>query len=105
MQENANRNILSCIKIKNVEYPIKMLSSNSDNTITIKDLYKKTNIDEHSFVMDRVFATNESPEDTFRYIYKNSISKAFDGINCALFTLGVDGGGKNYTLMGDPIKS
>ena len=101
MQENANKNILSCVRIKNVEYPIKMLSTQSNSQITIKDLYKKTNVDEYSFDFDRIFETTDSLDDCFRFIYKNCLAKAFDGINCSVVTLGVDGSGKTYTLLGD----
>lgn len=101
MQENANKNILSCVRVKNVEYPIKMIICPSESQITIKDLYRKTNIDEYTFEFDRVFESGHSLDDSFRYIYKNALSKTFDGVNCSVVSMGVDGSGKTYTLFGD----
>lgn len=104
MQENANKNILSCVKVKNVEYAIKLLNFQSDTQVTIKDLYKKTSVDEYTFEFDRVFESKATIDDCFRYAYKNCVSKAFDGINCAVVAMGVDGSGKHHTLFGDLSK-
>lgn len=101
MQETSNRSIYSCIKIKPVDYPIKMLSTNEDNLIKIKDLYNKTNIEEHVFQYDRVFSISNTNEDTYRYAAKTCISKIFDNINCCVIALGVSGSGKTYSLFGD----
>lgn len=104
MQENANKNVLSCVRVKNVEYPIKMLAFPSESHITVKDIYRKTNVDEYTFEYDRVFEHGHSLDAMFRYVYKNSLSKAFDGINCSVISMGVDGSGKTYTLFGDYTK-
>lgn len=101
MQETINRNIYSCVKIKPVDYPIKMLSSDGDTNITIRDLYNKTNVEEHSFNFDRVFDVANSNQDTFRYACRNCISKVFDNVNCCIVALGVNGSGKTYSLFGD----
>lgn len=104
MQENANKNILSYVRIKNVEYPIKMLVCQSDTQLTVKDLYKKTNVEEYTFEFDRIFESQQPLTDCFQSVYKDCLSKAFDGINCAVVAMGVDGSGKTYSLLGDYTK-
>jgi hypothetical protein len=104
MQENANKNILSCVRIKNVEYTSNLLACQSESQITIKDVYKKTSVDEYTFEFDRIFDSRQTIDDCYKYLSKNCLSKAFEGINCAVVALGVDGSGKTYTLFGDYSK-
>lgn len=96
-----NKNIFSAAKIKPVEYNIRMLESNTPTHIKIKDLYKKTDLDEHNFYYDRIFTNKNNAQDIFQFAYKKTISKAFDGINTSFLTLGVNGSGKSRLLFGE----
>lgn len=103
--EGANKNINSFVRIKHVDYEIKMLFTDGDREVTIKDCYKKTPVDEQSFTFDKVYNENSTNNEIFDYTYKNIISKAFDNINCAMVCSGVNGSGKSYTLFGDDFRT
>lgn len=103
-QEASNKNIYSIVRIKHVQYKIKMLKAENQKEVIIKDLYKKTNVDEQSFVFDHVFDQDACNKDIYDYTYKNIMSKAFDNINCCMISLGVNGSGKQFTLFGDDFR-
>jgi hypothetical protein len=87
-----------------VDYVIKMLSTDGNREIVIKDLYKKTSVEEQSFTFDKIYDESTSNQDIFEHTYKNIISKAFDNINCCMVAMGVNGSGKGFTLFGDDFK-
>lgn len=103
-QADSNKNIHSLVRIKHVDYVIKMLSTDGNREIVIKDLYKKTSVDEQSFTFDKIYDENTSNQEIFEHTYKNIISKAFDNINCCMVAMGVNGSGKGFTLFGDDFK-
>ena len=104
MLEKINRNIFTGVKIKPVDYPIRMLQVEDEQSITIKDLYKKTQVDELTFTFDRVFGASDHNEDIARFCHKNCISRVFDNQNCCVMTSGVNSSGKSYALFGSYIK-
>lgn len=102
--EKINRNIFTCVKIKPVDYDIKMLESEDDQVLKIRDRYKKTGISEHTFEFDRVFDSKASTQDLSRFSIKNCIWRALEGHNCCVVSSGVNGSGKSFSLYGDYSK-
>ena len=82
---------------------MKMFVTDGDRKITIKDMYNKTNVDEHSFSFDRVFDFSQGTEDTYRFAVDHVLNRAFDALNsnCCVIAQGVNGSGKSYSLFGD----
>lgn len=80
-----------------------MFVTDGDSKITIKDLYNKTNVDEHSFNFDRVFDVSQSTEDSYRFALDHVLNRLFDASNsnCCVVAQGVNGSGKSYSLFGD----
>ena len=103
--EGANKNIHSFVRVKHVDYEIKMLETEGDKEIIIKDTYQKTPVNQQSFTFDKVYNEYTTNEEIFDYTYKNIISKAFDNINCSMICSGVCGSGKSFTLFSDDFRS
>lgn len=58
-----------------------------------------------SFKFDKIFPPNSEQKEVYNFVGKPMIKELMDGYNCTLFTYGVTGSGKTYSMFGFDIES
>jgi len=99
-----NNNFKVCARIKPLEYSSRMLEVNGENTVTIRDINNKTNMEKQNFRFNKVFDAFSKQDNIFQYVVDNGISKALDGTNCCVISYGQTGAGKTFTTFGEDDK-
>merc|ERR1719507_2011520 len=79
-----------------------VLLTNPDTKLTTDHGLRQKRSQERQYIFDTVFGADSSQEEVFEATTKHLVDNVLNGYNATVFAYGATGGGKTYTMVGQP---